>query len=293
MAENKRYYWLKLPQDFFTNKYVKKLRSLPGGDAYTIIVLKILLLGLNDEYHIYYDGLEDTFSKELALTIDEKPEAVELVLRFLLDLGWLVKTDDETYLAEKSKELSGSESASAARVRKHRENAKALQCNTAVTNCNTEIEIEKEKENNTTPLTAREENPEIPVFAQEESTAGSSATFTPPTLSEVVAYFKGNRLLGNPREFLDYYEAVGWMRGNTPIRDWKPLARKWSSKERTIQEERGGSKARNTQNTGFRTGDEATGGSSARGAHRGAAEDSWLDEAEDPVEVMRRLKEEK
>ena len=173
MAENKRYYWLKLPQDFFSEKSMKKLRSLPGGDAYTIIVLKILLLGLNDEHNIYYDGLEDTFAKELALTIDEKPEAVELVLKFLVTLGWLVKTDEETYFAEKSKELSGSETASTARSRESRKNKKMLQCNNdatlmqqTATNCNGEIEIEKE--NNTTPLTAREENPEIPVFAQEE-----------------------------------------------------------------------------------------------------------------------------
>ena len=42
--------------------------------------------------------------------------------------------------------MIGSESAAAERVRKHRQNVKALQCNTDVTKCNTEIEKETEIE---------------------------------------------------------------------------------------------------------------------------------------------------
>lgn len=36
----KRYYWLKLPDGFFRQKAIKKLRKIAGGDTYTIIYLK-------------------------------------------------------------------------------------------------------------------------------------------------------------------------------------------------------------------------------------------------------------
>ena len=71
MAINKRYYWIKLKEEFFTDKRIKRLRKISGGDTYTIIYLKLLLLSLKDEGKLYYDGVESDFTKELALTIDE------------------------------------------------------------------------------------------------------------------------------------------------------------------------------------------------------------------------------
>ena len=71
MATNKRYYWIKLKEEFFTDKRIKRLRRISGGDTYTIIYLKLLLLSLKDEGKLYYDGVESDFIKELALTIDE------------------------------------------------------------------------------------------------------------------------------------------------------------------------------------------------------------------------------
>ena len=37
----KRYYWLKLPEDFFGDKAIKRLRKIAGGDTYVIIYLKM------------------------------------------------------------------------------------------------------------------------------------------------------------------------------------------------------------------------------------------------------------
>ena len=75
MAENKRYYWLKLMDDFFASKRIKKLRKLAGGDTYTIIYLKMQLLSLNRGGYLEYTGLEDEFYKEVALDIDEDTAA--------------------------------------------------------------------------------------------------------------------------------------------------------------------------------------------------------------------------
>lgn len=44
MAQEKRYWWLKLPEDFFNQIEIKLLRKIAGGDTYTIIYQKMLLL---------------------------------------------------------------------------------------------------------------------------------------------------------------------------------------------------------------------------------------------------------
>ena len=148
MAENRRYYWLKLKEDFFTDKRIKRLRKISGGDTYTIIYLKLLLLSLKDSGKLYYDGVETDFIKELALTIDETEDDVMVTVNYLIaqNLMEIIVENDEYFLTE-IPSLIGSETASTRRSRKSREQ-KMLQCNTTATlmqqNCNTEIEIEKE-----------------------------------------------------------------------------------------------------------------------------------------------------
>ena len=100
MATNKRYYWIKLKEEFFTDKRIKRLRRISGGDTYTIIYLKLLLLSLKDEGKLYYDGVESDFIKELALTIDETDDDVMVTVNYLINQGLLevVTENDEYYL---------------------------------------------------------------------------------------------------------------------------------------------------------------------------------------------------
>lgn len=148
MAEPKRYFWLKLHKDFFQRKEIKRLRKIAGGDTYTIIYLKMLLRSIINEGKLYFDGLEDDFAAEVALDLDESEENVQITITYLLNSGLLeMRSDDEYYLPD-TKNSTGCETAVAARVRRHREKQKALQCNTDVTEvkhlCNGEIEKEKE-----------------------------------------------------------------------------------------------------------------------------------------------------
>lgn len=148
MAEPKRYFWLKLHKDFFQRKEIKRLRKIAGGDTYTIIYLKMLLRSIMNEGKLYFDGLEADFAAEVALDLDESEENVQITITYLLNSGLLeMRSDDEYYLPD-TKNSTGCETAVAARVRRHREKQKALQCNTDVTEvkhfCNGEIEKEKE-----------------------------------------------------------------------------------------------------------------------------------------------------
>ena len=142
----KRYYWLKLQDDFFKSKRIKKLRKIAGGDTYTIIYLKMQLLAMKNNGVLEFTGLENTFAEELALDLDEEPENVAVTVNYLLSCG-LLETDNETqYFVPYAVENTGSEAASAARVRRYR----ALHCNSDVTPMkqigNGEKEIEKEIE---------------------------------------------------------------------------------------------------------------------------------------------------
>lgn len=142
----KKYYWLKLKNNFFSQPKIKKLRKIAGGDTYTIIYLKMQLYSLEDDGKLYFDGIEENFVEEMALKIDEDPENVGVTIQFLIAQGLMILCDDNEYLMTETQESIGSESDSAQRVRAHRER-KALHCNDTVTLCNTEKEIEIEKEN--------------------------------------------------------------------------------------------------------------------------------------------------
>ena len=144
VVKNKRYYWIQLAQDFFKSKEMKLLRKIAGGDTHTIIYLKMMLISLEDGGHIYYDGLADNLAEEIALMIDENVEDIKITLLFLESKGLLTRKNDRDYFLEQVPEMVGSETASARRVRKFRENQLALQCNNDVTKRNGDIDIEKD-----------------------------------------------------------------------------------------------------------------------------------------------------
>ena len=90
MADNKKYYWLKLKEDFFRDKKIKKLRSIAGGDTYTIIYLKMQLLSLKNEGKLFFENVEDNFIEEIALEIDEKIEDVKVCVLYLIKTGFFL-----------------------------------------------------------------------------------------------------------------------------------------------------------------------------------------------------------
>lgn len=76
MAE-KKYYWLKMTDQFFEDKAIKKLRKIAGGDTYTIIYLKMLLTAIKQGNKMYFEGVEDDFMEELALELNEDTDNVK------------------------------------------------------------------------------------------------------------------------------------------------------------------------------------------------------------------------
>ena len=164
---SKRYYWLKLKNDFFNQREIKKLRRIAGGDTFTIIYLKMQLLSIQSEGVLKFEGTEESLSEQLALELDEDEDNIKLTLAFLSQNNLIEQISDSEFLMPQATQSLGSEVGSAERVRRHRDK-KALQCNTDVTQgdadvtkCNTEIENrdkrlelenkDREREKNDTP----------------------------------------------------------------------------------------------------------------------------------------------
>ena len=142
----KKYYWLKLKENFFTAKEIKKLRHIAGGDTYTVIYLKMMLLSLQDEGKLYFDGIEDSFSDELALELDEDPDNVKVTLMYLQKLGLLVETNETEAFLTQVPESIGKETDKAELMRKLRA-SRAIGNNVTelLPDCYTDIDINKEK----------------------------------------------------------------------------------------------------------------------------------------------------
>lgn len=145
---SKRYYWLKLQDNFFQNPKIKKLRKIAGGDTYTIIYLKLMLYTIKTEGRFSFEGIEETLEEEIALKLDEDTENVQMALAYLFKQKLLEEISESEFAIPEVENNVGSETASAQRVREHRNKQKALQCNTTVTDVKQvgNVDIEKDIE---------------------------------------------------------------------------------------------------------------------------------------------------
>lgn len=247
MAKENRYFWLRLYDDFFTSKRIKKLRKLAGGDTYLIIYLKMQLIAMKHDGILQWSGLDDNFADELALELDEEPANVEVTINYLLSCGLAETSDDVTFFFPYAVKNVGSEGSSAKRMRESRARAKlgeSSQCSNDVrTLCEHrygEKEIEKEIDIEDISSSLRSEDmggsapsePKAP-----ESRKRTAVKFVPPTLEEVEAYAASRQSTVDPRRFFEYFntpDAQGrsWRdsKGN-PVKNWKQKFLTWEGRD--------------------------------------------------------------
>lgn len=221
MARNQKYYWMKLPADFFEDDAIQWLKEQPDGEKYALFYIELCLKSLKTEGVLIrrVGDMLIPYDAEMLARLTNTDVTVVVVALELLKRIKLVEIleNGEIYLSA-VESMTGKETASTIRSRKCRalqaENALALQCNTDATqeqqNCNREKEIEKEIE-------------------KEKKKESSKRAFTPPSEDELKEYCKENQLCFiNPQEFIDFYQSKGWMVGKTKMKDWKAAARRWN-----------------------------------------------------------------
>lgn len=157
MSANKRYYWLKLEENFFEDDTIAWLEEQENGKDYVIFYLKLALKSLKDDGRlIRYVGetLIPYDVKALAKLTNTSPDTVAVSMKTFLEIGLISQLESGEIYLNQIEEMVGSETDVAKRVRKHRakkalgegNNKQLLQSNADETKSNTELEKEKEKE---------------------------------------------------------------------------------------------------------------------------------------------------
>lgn len=162
MAE-KKYYWLKLPRNFFGKHYIKILRAKENGELLVLFYMWMLTEAIDHEGRLRYSEDIPYDEEMLAEVSGFALHIVTQALQQFTKLQLVITESDGTLFMPKSIEMIGSESASAQRVREYRErknskekkpetventesNDNVTKCNSDVQKSNIEKELEKELE---------------------------------------------------------------------------------------------------------------------------------------------------
>ncbi len=142
--EDKKYYWLKLHRDFFKRHDVKIIEAQENGKDYIIFYLKLLTEGIDHEGELRFSDEVPYDEKMLSIITDTNIDIVRSAVSAFVQMGLMDHWSNGTYFMSKIEKMIGSESSSAPRVRRFREQ-KALHCNTDVTTCNKNVTQSKSK----------------------------------------------------------------------------------------------------------------------------------------------------
>lgn len=144
----KRYYWLKLGNTYFSQLEQKKMRKQKDGMNMQVIYLRMMLLSIDKDGYIYYQGVYDSIEEELAEEFSEDIELVQRTVEYLQDNNML-EVNDSDYFLPQAVEYTGSECYSAERMRRLRERRTSQSDNDVTTSdeeTEKELEIDREIE---------------------------------------------------------------------------------------------------------------------------------------------------
>ena len=112
MADNKKYYYLKLADNFFNRQEIVFIEEMKDGDKYIVVLLKLYLLSLKDNGRLSFKKLVPYDTKMLA-TITKKSErfikkAINLFEKYelieVLDTGIIYMNDIQSFIGKSSTE---------------------------------------------------------------------------------------------------------------------------------------------------------------------------------------------
>lgn len=154
--DSKRYFWLKLKEDFFDDDAISWLEEQANGKEYALFYLKLCLKSLkHDGFLIRTVGnvLIPYDAKKLGEITRTNEDTVLVALKLLTEIGLVEVQENGTLFLTQLQSLIGSETNAAKRMRKARAKAKEIGTANNVREmfaiCSPEIDIEKELEKET------------------------------------------------------------------------------------------------------------------------------------------------
>ena len=149
--DSKRYFWLKLKDDFFDDDAIEWLEEQPNGKEYVLFYLKLCLKSLKHDCCLIRtvgNMLIPYDAKKLGELTRTKEDTVIVALELLKRIGLVDIQENGALFMAKVSEMIGSETNAAARMRKFREKAKEIggvnNVRPMLQICSPELEIEKE-----------------------------------------------------------------------------------------------------------------------------------------------------
>jgi predicted phage replisome organizer len=229
MGENKRYYWLKLQENFFEDDTIDFIEGQENGEKYVLFYLKLCLKALKNEGKlIRYVGemllpYDDVGIAKLTRTdIDVVRSALLLFSR----IGLIKKMDSgEIYLTQLN-EMVGTETQKAKYMRQRRLEQKSNIVTPLLPECYTDIELDTDKElKKDCSYNAEQQG------IKQSSMVLQQQPFQKPTIKEIADYCSERKNKIDPAYFFDYYETKGWKVGKQKMTDWKACIRNWERKD--------------------------------------------------------------
>ena len=145
MADNKKYYYMRLKENFFDSSEISLLESMPDGYLYSNILLKLYLRSLRGEGRLAINNIP--YSPEMIATVTHHPvETVQKALDIFQKLGLIEILDSGVIYMLNIQEFIGESSTEADRIRAYRQRIAQEKDVQMYDKRTPEIEIEKEKE---------------------------------------------------------------------------------------------------------------------------------------------------
>ena len=213
MSENKKYYWLKLKDNFFDTEENKIIESQPNSEKYQILYLKLCLLSLKNSGGLYFkDHIPYDFkmlSTILRIDIDTVRAGLELFktleLIEILDSGLMFMSDIESLIGKGSSEADRK-----IRFRERIKNQKLLEGGgqtSAKRPPEIEIELEIDKKILSGGL---------------ETVLRETKSIVHPSLREIEEYVREKNYNIDCKKFFEYYSSNDWKdKNNKPVKNWK------------------------------------------------------------------------
>lgn len=246
--ENKRYYYLKLKENFFETDEMKLLEGMENGYLYSNILLKLYLKALKNNGRLLFDDYIPYNVKMIAIITGHNVDVVEKALKIFQSLKLLEVLDDGTIYMLNIQRFIGSISDEGLRKQKYREVLEWDKNGTMSQNCPNGSHIYNSEVNSLTTNDYIQEkiisnikvvsNEKVISNKQEKETSKEiNKKFIKPTIEQVSLYCKERNNNVNPQSFIDFYESKGWKIGKTPMKDWKAAVRTWEHNSRSNKPE--------------------------------------------------------
>ena len=158
MADNKKYYYMRLKENFFDSNELTVLESMQDGYLYSNILLKLYLRSLKDNGKLMFNDRIPYNAQMIATITRHQVGTVEKALRIFQEMGLIEILDNGAIYMLDIQQFIGKSSTEADRIRTYRmeiESQKAIgvqmyeKCTPKIEiEKDIELEIDKEKEKN-------------------------------------------------------------------------------------------------------------------------------------------------